>query len=290
MTIFFFGPFAASRSSVLGSGHFGTVLAGVHRKTGERVAIKIEPQDSPRTVPSPKLAREAEVYRALDGASARVPRMRWFGRAHGHFALVLDRLGPSIRNVHRDVGLELDASAVRHVGCETLLGLEALHDAGWLHCDVKPANLLLPAEHGDCNLGTALATAPLLALVDFGLSRRWGDDDATSVERRRVVGTGRFASLSNHLGESPLGPRDDVEATLLSMIWLRRGRLPWSGLTAPTKRERFAQMLARKQAASVDELSEGMPPGFEAALRSSRQLAFNSRPDYGELRRLLQTA
>ena len=68
---------------------------------------------------------------------------------------------------------------------------------------------------------------------------------------------------------------------------LRRGRLPWSGLSAPTKRERFALMLQRKQRTSIDELSEGMPRGFEAALRVARGLAHDERPDYHELRRLL---
>lgn len=235
-----FGPYVARTSDRLGSGHYGIVLAGVHRCTGQRVAIKIEPECDGKT---PRLAKEADVYHSLEGADG-VPRLHWFGRAHGHFAIVCDRLGPSLRAIHRAAGLALDAHAVQHVGTQALQRLEVLHDLGWLHLDVKPANLLCPpvpnvtdgAEEDAATLSSALAAAPMLFCIDYGLSCRWADDSQTATPRRGVVGTGRFASLTNHEGE-PLGRRDDVESTLLMLAYLRKGRLPWSGLHAPTKRE-----------------------------------------------------
>ena len=287
-----FGPYIARTTSKLGSGNYGTVLAGMHAKTGAKIAVKIEPDgsgdaDRARQSARTRLSREAEVYRDVDGFRG-FPRMHWFGRAHGYIALVLDRLGPSMREVHQESKLELDAHAVRHVGREALLRLEALHDAGWLHMDVKPANLLLPRICGDDV--TADESEPLLHLVDFGLSRRWTRAVELPPEprrRRAVVGTGRFASLANHEGEAPLGRRDDVESTLLSLAYLRLGRLPWTGLNAPTKRERFALMLDSKREVSIRELSVGMFDGFEAALTRVRALDAGERPPYEELRSML---
>lgn len=294
-----FGPYVTRTSARLGSGHFGTVVSGVHEKTGRAVAIKLEQERASSSGTDralSRLTREAEVYRELDGSPA-FPRLHWFGRANGSFALVLDRLGPSLREVHRALGLTLSARAVQHVGNEAVLRLEVLHDAGWLHCDVKPANLLLPrgvADRGaDTELASALDERPQLFLVDYGLSRRCNEDVPSRVgpdghpRRRSVVGTGRFASLANHEGETPLGRRDDLEATLLSLVYLHLGKLPWSGLAAPTKRERFALMLSRKQATSVQELADGMPRGFGDALHLVRALAHDERPDYAALRRLL---
>ena len=285
-----FGPYVASTSSRLGSGHYGTVLAGVHAQTGASVAIKLEGESS---ASSPRLSREAGVYRDLNGAPG-FPRMRWYGRAHGFFAIVLDRLGPSLREVHRAAGLTMSCQAVRHIGEQALQRLEALHDAGWLHCDMKPANLLLPSRsnlHADGDthdsLAAALTDGPPLFCVDYGLSRRWADVPLT--RREGVVGTGRYASLSNHSG-APLGRRDDVESTLLTLAYLRSGRLPWSGVKADTKRERFAMMLESKQATSVTELSMDMPHGFEDAFKLVRALEHNERPPYDDLRRLVGPA
>ena len=293
-----FGPYLARcRTARLGSGHYGTVLAGVHARTGTRVAIKIEADSTEAersSAPRGRLAREAAVYHDMD-ATPGFPRLHWFGRAHGYVAIVLDRLGASLRDVHQaaggsgSAGLQLNAQAVQHVGREALLRLETLHDAGWLHMDVKPANLLLPPPRSG-HVEMALDAEPLLHLVDYGLSRRWGGEaraERSPRRRRGVVGTGRFASLANHEAEAPLGRRDDLEATLLSLVYLRRGRLPWSGISAPTKRERFAQMLESKRAATVGELSNGMFDGFESAFTRVRALDAGERPPYDELRRLL---
>ena len=299
-----FGPYLARASGKLGRGNFGTVLTAVHSKTGECVAVKIEADKSDEassSSSSPRLAREANIYRSIDGAIG-FPRMRWFGRAHGHYALVLDRLGPSLRTVHRESGLQLPLAHVSHVGIEGVDRLETLHDAGWLHLDVKPANLLLPSDFidDDGGLADALAGRPQLACIDYGLSRSWRTDEmeeseeATTPRKRRrpVVGTGRFASLSNHTGEEPLGRRDDLEALLLSCVWLHSGKLPWSGIDPErllAKRERFERMLECKQQASVEVVTEGLPSGFAAAFEKIRRLECDERPRYDEIRGLIST-
>lgn len=270
----------------LGSGKFGTVYSGIHRLTGDAVAIKVEPEDS-RT---PRLPTEASVYKAL-GAQY-VPRMRWFGRAHGQYALVMDRLGPSLRSVQREAGMRLDLVAVQRVGEAILECLETLHGTGWLHLDVKPANILGP----DPSAARAVAgcASSQWTLVDFGLARRWCDqqtgEHTPDVRRRGVVGTGRYASLANHSGE-PLGRRDDLESLALTLAFLHEGRLPWSAhdsaLPAPTKPERFALMLAEKQRACVDEIAGTLPSHFREYLRAVRLLRYDERPNYGVLRALL---
>ena len=274
-------------SDRLGSGHFGEVFSGVNSATGDPVAVKVEPED----ISKPRLPREARVYQELGARAA--PRLRWFGRAHGYLALVMDRLGASVRSAHRSSGMRMSVSAVRQVGLQALDRLEVLHTAGWLHLDVKPANLLLPA--GSTADGAAELTAggagPIsIHLVDYGLARRWRELETgahtPAARRRGVVGTGRFASLSNHLGE-PLGRRDDLEALGLTLAFLRTGRLPWSSPEAPTKAERFALMLESKQRTSVEELGSGLPPSFTEFMHVTRGLSYDELPDYRRLRRLL---
>jgi casein kinase 1 len=158
--------------------------------------------------------------------------------------------------------------------------------------DVKPANILGP----DPSAARAVAgcASAQWTLVDFGLARRWCDqqtgEHTPDVRRRGVVGTGRYASLANHSGE-PLGRRDDLESLALTLAFLHEGRLPWSAhdsaLPAPTKPERFALMLAEKQRACVDEIAGTLPSHFREYLRAVRLLRYDERPNYGVLRALL---
>jgi len=129
------------------------------------------------------------------------------------------------------------------------------------------------------------------AVIDFGLSRRWCDvvsgSPVPSTKRRGVVGTGRYASLSNHMGEM-LGRRDDIESLALTLAYLHEGRLPWSDVSAPTKNERFSLMLASKQLASPEAIMGTLPDSFSDFLRAARRLRHNEKPDYAMLRALLQ--
>lgn len=269
----------------LGSGKFGTVYSGSHRRSGDAVAIKVEPEDA-RLL---RLPNEARVYRSLGRLNC--PRMRWFGRAHGHLALVMDRVGPSLRSIHREASLRLSAETVQRVGLQLLHRLEALHSTGWMHLDIKPSNVAVTQT---MRAGARMSPDDISwTLLDFGLARRWCDphtgEHTPDVARRGAVGTGTFASLTNHKGE-PLGRRDDVESLAFTLAYLHEGRLPWSHVEAPTKRERFALVLAEKRRASVEEIQGGLPDTFADFLHAARQLRYDEPPDYELLRRLLRGA
>lgn len=319
-----FGPYMAWTDRHIGRGNFGTVLQGEHCQSAEPVAVKVEPEGRRQRLPT-----ESSVYQALTGCPG-FPRMRWFGRAHGRLALVLDLLGPSLKTIHHRAGMGLGVCALQHVGEQALRRLETLHQFGWLHCDVKPGNLLLPAAQrrtsspvasrddrsaarrargqwdGGCDDGWIRRTPRAdidvtrpISLIDFGLSRRWRDAAtgkhmrADACARRRAgapVGTGRFASLNNHSGGA-LSRRDDLEALAFSLIYLRMGRLPWSGLKPPpaSKEERFAAMLDSKRSVGVAEMSRGLPDGFELFLGAIRQLEFEEPPQYCVLVQMIRS-
>lgn len=308
-----FGPFIIGRR--LGKGHFGTVHEAVHCSSLEPVAIKVERLDASSRRP-PKLPVEAAVYRDLEAAPG-FARLRWFGRAHGHLALVIDRLGPSLRTAHRMAGMRLELGDVGSVAEQTLQRLEEMHSRGWLHGDLKPANLLLPAAAAGLRAGRDAAEvasreriAEGLFCIDFGLSRGWAEPPLPpqhspppssppsppsapppSPRRRGPTGTVRFASVANHEGE-PLGRRDDLEALAYMLVFLRTGKLPWSELKAPTKPERFARMLDCKRVTTAAELGAGFasPTAFAEYMRGVRALRRLDRPDYAGFRGLLREA
>lgn len=286
-----FGQYVLVRDRPLGRGNFGAVYAGAHRSTGAPVAIKLVPETAARA--AQMLHVESSVYQALDGTPG-FSSLYWHGRAHAHHAIVLDRLGPSLRSLHRISGLRLNGANVRSVGEHTLHRLAALHDIGYVHCDVKPANLLLATNAPTLSL-QQLAEQPIattLHCIDFGLARRWWSAEHEHVPRRRLgaaVGTGRFASLQNHEGLEPIGRRDDLEALALTMVYLACGELPWSGIDAPTKAERFAQMLLIKRQTRPADLGSLFGGNALAQfIEVVRALRHDERPPYEALLTLVR--
>lgn len=111
-------------------------------------------------------------------------------------------------------GLAADeaVSLLRQAAC----ALAGVHANGWVHCDVKPANLLLRYS-GD------------LVLADFGLARRM-DTAPASPNAGVLVGTPSYASPEQAEGD-PGGSAADVYSLGVVFYEMLCGRPPFPGQT-----------------------------------------------------------
>ncbi len=71
-------------------------------------------------------------------------------------------------------------------------------------------------------------------------------------------------------------------------IYLLKGKLPWQGLKAETKEEKYDKLKIRKLATSIDQLCEGLPVEFKTYMNYCRQLKFEEQPDYFYLKQLFK--
>ena len=78
------------------------------------------------------------------------------------------------------------------------------------------------------------------------------------------------------------------QALAYMLVFLRKGRLPWTDVKADTKIERFTGILEIKRAMSAEDVCEGMPPAFAQFLTMCREMRFDDPPDYDVLRALLE--
>lgn len=172
----------------LGSGAFGTVWLGVEQNTGKQVAIKF--YDHRRGLDWALLNREVEKLATLHN-SRDVVRLLHVGWTAEPPYYVMEYLPQGSLMARLERG-PLPADEAARLATAVARGLACAHAAGILHCDLKPANVLLDAD-----------LAPRLA--DFGQAR-------LSSEQSPALGTLFYmAPEQAHLQATP-DPRWDVYA------------------------------------------------------------------------------
>jgi serine/threonine protein kinase len=150
----------------IGSGAYGEVWAGVDRNTGRKVAIKFYAHR--RGVDWALLQREVEklVFLSADRYVVQLLEVGWDGDPP-YYVMEFVEQG-SLDDLLRKHGT-FSAAEAAEMFREIAVGLAHAHGKGVLHCDLKPANILLDQDH-----------RPRLA--DFGQSR-------LSNEQRPALGT-----------------------------------------------------------------------------------------------------
>ena len=81
-------------------------------------------------------------------------------------------------------------------------------------------------------------------------------------ENKNLTGTARYASINTHLGIEQ-SRRDDLEALGYIFIYFFKGILPWQGLRAKTKAQKYEKISEKKLSTPVDELCKGSPGKFQ---------------------------
>jgi serine/threonine-protein kinase len=185
------------------------------------VALKILP---------PKLARDkefAERFLRETRASARVNHENIVrgidaGPVGSTYYLAMEYVeGPSVREMIRSRG-RLEPTEAVGIALQIARALAAASDAGLIHRDVKPDNILVTPE------GVA-------KLCDLGLAHvvsAGGEGDPSLTQDGMVLGTPHYMAPEQARGEPNLDSRTDIYALGATLYMMLTGRVPFDGPTS----------------------------------------------------------
>lgn len=160
--------------------------------------------------------------------------------AHVHeppYFYVMPRLaGKTLDEILTRVGRLPTAKALWYAR-QAAEGLASLHEAGWLHADVKPSNLFVgPDGH--------------VTLIDLGYARR--TDDEPNAEAPCVLGTVDYLAPEAVCSRLRVDARSDLYSLGITLFRMLTGRLPYVGTTP-------AEIVAAHVSAEPPRLREIVP-------------------------------
>jgi serine/threonine protein kinase/tetratricopeptide (TPR) repeat protein len=265
---------------LLGGGGMGVVYQAEDLKLGRRVAIKFLPSElatDPKAFE--RLEREARAASALDHPN--ICPIYHLGEHEGQPFIVMQLLegqtlrewieGPVNRPAAQRIGQALD------LAIEIVDGLEAAHQKGIIHSDIKPANIFITnrghakiLDFGIAKFGDTAESAD--QKVDLNVV---GDRDETALAdphltRSGSIGTPPYLS-PEQIGRERLDARTDLFSFGLVLYEMVTGERAFSGSTAGEIR---AAVLNRPPAALrevVPEAPEKLEQIVSQALTKDRE-------------------
>uniref|UniRef100_A0A7S2TMT9 Casein kinase I n=1 Tax=Lotharella oceanica TaxID=641309 RepID=A0A7S2TMT9_9EUKA len=261
----------------IGSGSFGDIYLGENVRTKEPVAIKLEN----KSTKYPQLMYEYKVYRALESGTG-IPNVHWCGTAGKCNVMVMDLLGESLESLYTKCGRKFSLKTILMLAIQLIDRIEHIHKCFFLHRDIKPDNFLMGRN----------SNKKILFAIDMGLSKRYMHPNTLEHipyrDKKKFTGTPRYASICTHHGIEQ-SRRDDLESLGYMLMYFNLGKLPWQGLKARTKQEKYDKIGNRKESIPVETLCKGFPREFALYLNYCKELRFAQKPNYAYLRGLFST-
>ncbi len=206
---------------LLGSGGMSAVYLCEDGRNGKRLALKVLPRSLARdpTILR-RFYREARATFTLDHPN--IVRGYEVGQENNQHFFVMEYVnGRSLQEiVHREGPLPVDR-AVGYVR-QAAIGLQHAYEAGIVHRDIKPGNLLVTVDQGP-------QSPPLVKILDMGLSRFYNDED--SVLTKDVLGTLDYLAPEQAEDSHTVDTRADIYSLGGTFYYLLTGQSPLTGDT-----------------------------------------------------------
>jgi len=253
---------------LIGRGGFAGVYAARDLKLDREVAVKALRHD---VFPTPALLKRFQ-QEAKAVANLRHPNIvpvHTVGEGQGIAFMVMPLVeGESLRELMDGEGTVPVEETVRIIG-QVAIALEAAHKRGFVHRDVKPANIMLDGEERN------------VLLMDFGIAKTVSAEDTGMTGTGMVIGSPEYMSPEQAAGERDVDGRSDIYSLGGVAYQMLSGRLPFP---AGSLHELVYKQVTEK-VPDLAEIAPNVPPDVARAvmrcLAGDREDRWQTAADFG---------
>ncbi len=213
-----FGPYQLTQ--LLGRGGMGEVYKGYHSSLNREVAIKV----LPATLNTDATARkrfEAEAQIVAGLHHPNIIQVFDFGETEGMYYMVMEYVDGRDLAQYMRQNAPLPLDTVRSIFQEVADALDYANQAGYIHRDVKPSNVMLQPT-----TNTSTGKPFRAILMDFGIAKIINSDSSLTGSGV-VVGTFSYMAPEQIMADRQIDQRADIYALGVMLYQMITGKLPF---------------------------------------------------------------